>query len=281
MTRIAVPVRWGDLDAQGHVNNSAFADYLQEARVDYLFGGGAATEALVTDGAIVVTQQIEYKAPIFFGSAPVTVDVWPCSVGAARFTLAYRLWQGEREVAVARTKLCPYSLASAEPCRLSAAARQWLLDQVEAAEPFQPLPWKPLKANARSAPMRVRWSDIDAYGHVNNVLYFNYIMEGRIAFTAAAVPSVNASIDSGYLWFIVRQDVDYLKPMTFRVEPYVVRTGVSHMGRTSLTFVSEIVDRVGGDRYAQASTVAVFADAHGHPIPVREEWKQELAPYRV
>ncbi len=36
------PLRWGDMDAQGHLNNAAFVDYLQEARVDYLLGGPAA-----------------------------------------------------------------------------------------------------------------------------------------------------------------------------------------------------------------------------------------------
>ena len=33
------PLRWGDMDAQGHVNNAAYLDYLQEARVDFLLSG--------------------------------------------------------------------------------------------------------------------------------------------------------------------------------------------------------------------------------------------------
>jgi len=36
---VEVPLRWGDLDAQGHVNNARFIDYLQEARADFLLGG--------------------------------------------------------------------------------------------------------------------------------------------------------------------------------------------------------------------------------------------------
>ncbi len=34
-------------------------------------------------------------------------------------------------------------------------------------------------------PMLVRWSDIDSYDHVNNVRYFDYFQEARIAFLAA------------------------------------------------------------------------------------------------
>jgi len=106
-------------------------------------------------------------------------------------------------------------------------------------------------------------------------------MEGRIAFTAAAVRSMNDSVDSGYLWFVVRQDVDYLAPMRFRQEPYTVRTGVAHLGTTSLTFCSEIADPATRQRYAKASTVAVFADHTGKPIPVLPEWKAALEPYRL
>ena len=30
------PMRWADMDLQGHVNNVIYVDYLQEARVDML-----------------------------------------------------------------------------------------------------------------------------------------------------------------------------------------------------------------------------------------------------
>src|SRR6266540_2144307 len=33
-------------------------------------------------------------------------------------------------------------------------------------------------------PVLVRWSDIDSYDHVNNVRYFDYFQEARIAFLA-------------------------------------------------------------------------------------------------
>ncbi|MDR1265964.1 MAG: acyl-CoA thioesterase [Propionibacteriaceae bacterium] len=277
--RVWVPLRWGDLDAQGHVNNAAFADYLQEARADFFYGDAA--ESLIRQGMVVVGQQIEYLSPVNFESQPLAVDLAPSRVGAVKFSLAYRLWQGQREAARARTKLCPYDFTAGQPRRMTAVERTWLTDRVETVEPFRPIVNRPLTANARRDRVRVRWSDLDAYGHVNNVLFFNYIMEGRIAFTAAAVQSMNDSVDQGYLWFVVRQDVDYLAPMGFRLEPYIVRTGVAQLGRTSLTFCSEIVDALGGQVYARASTVAVFADAAGRPAPVRPEWKAALEPYRL
>ena len=61
-----VPLRWVDLDAQGHVNNGIIADYLQEARVRFLLAGDNA--ALLGTSTLVVAHQVEYLAPVEFGT---------------------------------------------------------------------------------------------------------------------------------------------------------------------------------------------------------------------
>ncbi|MDE2566900.1 MAG: acyl-CoA thioesterase, partial [Burkholderiales bacterium] len=38
-----VPLRWGDMDAMGHVNNTLYFRYLEIARLDWLFQVGAGT----------------------------------------------------------------------------------------------------------------------------------------------------------------------------------------------------------------------------------------------
>jgi acyl-CoA thioester hydrolase len=275
--RVLVPLRWGDLDAQGHVNNSRLADYLQEARADFFLGGLA--ESLLTTGVVVVQQQIEYHAPLHFSEIPIVVELAAARVSAVRFTLAYTVWQDDRVVAVARTKLCPYNLKTAEPRRLAPHERTWLNGQVEPAEPLRTLVWRPLGRQARVTPLRIRWSDIDEYGHVNNVMFFDYVQEGRIAFTAAG--TFPGAADQKHLWLVARQDLDYLAPIEFRREPYVVRTGVAQLGTTSLTFCSEVADPLDGRRLAQASTVAVFADADGRPTAILPEVRAVLESYRL
>ena len=34
------PVRWGDMDAMGHVNNAQYFRYLETARIDWMHGMG-------------------------------------------------------------------------------------------------------------------------------------------------------------------------------------------------------------------------------------------------
>ena len=40
-SEIVIPIRWGDMDAMGHVNNTVYFRYLEIARLDWLYRVGA------------------------------------------------------------------------------------------------------------------------------------------------------------------------------------------------------------------------------------------------
>ena len=69
------PVRWGDLDAQGHVNNGFYVDYLQEARVHFLLTGPPEARDLLDSGVLVVSHAVEYLRPVGAVDA-VTIRLW-------------------------------------------------------------------------------------------------------------------------------------------------------------------------------------------------------------
>ena len=52
------------MDAQGHVNNAAYVDYLQEARVDFLLSGSPVLHEMLDTGVVVASHQVEYLRPI-------------------------------------------------------------------------------------------------------------------------------------------------------------------------------------------------------------------------
>ena len=112
-----VPLRWVDLDAQGHVNNAVIADYLQEARVDWLLSGPNAH--LLGTSTMVVSHQVEYLGPVAFAVEPVEVALSVGTVGAARFTLGYSVFQDGRLLARARSVLCLYDYTASRPRRRS------------------------------------------------------------------------------------------------------------------------------------------------------------------
>jgi acyl-CoA thioester hydrolase len=112
---------------------------------------------------------------------------------------------------------------------------------------------------------RVRWSDVDAYGHVNNVKYFEYVQEARIRFMRSLDGEALAGDRS---WVVARQDVDYKRPMLFRPEPYEIRSRVTRVGRSSYELCADVLD--GETLLAHARTVVVAFDA-------RNQRSRELA----
>ena len=120
------------------------------------------------------------------------------------------------------------------------------------AEPLRPLPGVGLPGNDHRYSLTVRWSDLDSYGHVNNVKYYDYIQEARISLMTDTM-----GWEPEAVWMVVRQDLEYLKPIDFRIEPYEVGTAVAAIGNRSFTLAAEIRDPTSSTVYATARTVVV------------------------
>ena len=114
-------------------------------------------------------------------------------------------------------------------------------------------------------PVLVRWSDIDSYDHVNNVRYFDYLQEARIAFLSQLV-GTTGDFFADHPCVLVSQTVDYLRPIHLRHPPYDVDVWVESVGTSSYTLGSRIVDRSGesDDVYAKAVSVLVAVDGETH-----------------
>jgi acyl-CoA thioester hydrolase len=253
-------MRWADLDLLGHVNNVVYVDYLQEARVDMLrTHGPAAQTGDLAEGVVVVRHEVSYLSPLNFGFRPVTIESWVTEIRAATFTLAYEVFHerpgGERQVYLrASTVLTPYVFATERPRRLSELERETLAVFLEPDDAAQriPLP-RSRPAVAARYPVQVRFSDVDVYGHVNNVKYFEYLQEARIRLTADLWEGL------GPISVVVAQtDVDYRLPILFRPDPYDAWSWVSRVGQRSATIESVICDA--DTVLARARVTIVFFD---------------------
>ncbi|GAB3701483.1 acyl-CoA thioesterase [Mariniluteicoccus flavus] len=279
-----IPTRWGDMDAQSHINNATFVEYLQEARTELLLSGPNA--AMLGGGVVVAGHRVEYLRPVNHGErvrARVVVD----ALGAARFSLAYELVVGDGDVADApvavraRTVLVPFDLEADRIRRLTPDERAHFASLQESAEPMRDLPKVVAAAHdAHVQPIRVRWGDLDSYGHVNNVRAYDYVQEARIAMMDAVDPDGGVR-SADHLWLVVRQDVDYLAQLRFRREPYAARTVVAKVGTTSLTLACDVVDEDTGEVFHRARTVLVCADRDGRPTRVPDAFATHAARWTV
>jgi acyl-CoA thioester hydrolase len=258
--RYLCPMRWGDLDAQAHVNNAAYLDYLQEARVEFLLTGPPVMQDLLKTGVLVVSHQVEYLRPVAFDGEPIMIELWVQSVGASRFMIGYEMLYQEQLVARARTAAVPFDLAHAGLRRLNPAEREHLTAQLAPEEPLRAMPKARVSENAHRFDLRVRWSDLDSYGHVNNVKFYDYVQEARIALM---VEALGFSLEQ--VSVIVRQDLEYVRPMDFRRDSYEIASSVSAIGTRSFTLEIEIRDPLvspggaAGTVFATARSVVVGA----------------------
>ncbi len=274
------PLRWADLDLLGHVNNVTYVDYLQEARVDMFRTHAPDSRADdLAEGVVVVRHEVSYVSPLTFGPEPVAIECWVTEVRAASFTMAYEIFDedeaGERTVHLrARTVLTPYVFATERPRRLHDEEKQVLSRLLEPDEPVRPpKPLDVVDVPGGAYPVHVRFSDVDVYGHVNNVKYFEYFQEARIQLILAQ----GSEPGEGYHLVVAHTDVDYKRPILFRAEPYDCRTWVSRIGTTSVVFESVVRD--GDDVLARARVVGVCIDSGtGRPAPVPDVFRALAAP---
>lgn len=269
-----IQLRWSDMDAQRHVNNARIADYLQEARVHLLRDSG-----ILEQGVVVAGQQVMFRRSVEYSSDPLDVELVITDVGAARVQIGYVLRQFDEVVAEARTVLAPFDFDQQRPVRLTPAMRAYFDQHRASWDPFSELTAPALDGRGIATLHHTRWTDLDRYGHVNNMLVFEYLQQARIEVSPQWSPTLArpGSGEAEYYWLVVRQDVDYLAQIRYSFEPLTVRTALTHLGRTSLTSATEVCSP-DGTLLARGRTVVVCTDAEFRPcaLPDRELLEQHL-----
>jgi acyl-CoA thioester hydrolase len=83
---MTIPIRWGDMDAMGHLNNGTYFRYLETARIDWMYSIGAVPDAQ-GEGPVIVNafcnfyQQLVYPGDVLvkmYASDPgrTTFETW-------------------------------------------------------------------------------------------------------------------------------------------------------------------------------------------------------------
>lgn len=102
--RLDVPIhlRWGDLDAFNHVNNTSMLKLLEEARVRAFWkaeeGETAPPTAVLNSGieagtlTLIARQEIEYLAPVPYQRRPLEVQMWFGKLGGSSLEVCYEVY---------------------------------------------------------------------------------------------------------------------------------------------------------------------------------------------
>ncbi|MGW4441994.1 acyl-CoA thioesterase [Streptomyces sp. NPDC004682] len=123
----------------------------------------------------------------------------------------------------------------------------------------------------------LRWADADAYGHVNNALFLQYLEEARTRMFQDMLPADEAERRQ-HAFVVGRSTVDYRAPLLYREEPVDVHVWVTRCRAATLELAYKISD---SDRlYAEATTtMAAYNLDTARPRRLSDAEKAFLARY--
>jgi len=114
-------VRWGDLDAFGHVNNATYLVYAQEARY--------AWSKMIE--MVVARAEVDFIAPIYMGDFNLDIEIWVNKIGTSSFGVTYEMKNGEELVAVVKSVQVTVSMDTKKSRPLNDAERDFLNKYLE------------------------------------------------------------------------------------------------------------------------------------------------------
>ena len=73
-----IPIRWGDMDAMGHVNNTVYFRYMEQARIGWFDALVPAAEAWKNTGIVIANASCNFKRALNYpGTVEVQVTIDP------------------------------------------------------------------------------------------------------------------------------------------------------------------------------------------------------------
>lgn len=122
----------------------------------------------------------------------------------------------------------------------------------------------------------LRWGDMDAYRHVNNVQFVRLLEEARVR----GFRTWFHGTSHGHMptMLVARCEIDYLHQLKYRTEPVHIAMWVSDLAGASFNVDYEVAD---GDLvYARAQTTLVLFDLEqDRPRRIDPETRAALQPF--
>jgi len=120
-----IPIRWGDMDAMGHVNNTVYFRYMEQARIGWfekLVPEGAAWKS---HGMVIVSASCTFKRPINYPGT-VEVRVLVGAPGGSSVPTFYELSLDEELYAEGAATVVFIDMQKQKPMRIPQAIRERL-----------------------------------------------------------------------------------------------------------------------------------------------------------
>ena len=120
-----IPIRWGDMDAMGHVNNTVYFRYMEQARIGWFDALVPQEEAWKSTAIVIANASCNFKRAINYPGT-VEVQVYAGAPGGSSVPTYYELKIGGELYADGAATVVFIDMARQTPVRIPQTIRELL-----------------------------------------------------------------------------------------------------------------------------------------------------------
>jgi acyl-CoA thioester hydrolase len=130
-----------------------------------------------------------------------------------------------------------------------------------------------------SAPIQVRFNDLDPLGHATNAVYQVYYNQGAVSYLDRVLPEWGWEGDVNFV--MASMAIEYYKPVLLSCR-IAVQMRVSALGRKSFQCTSRIIDLDNNDIYSRCQYREVcYSRAEKKSVLIPGEWRELILAYEL
>jgi len=281
------PVRFYECDAYGHVNNSNYVRYMQEAAFAASAAAGYPDEEYQRLGILWLIRdtEVEYLSPLRYGDT-AQLTTWVDDFRRVRSRRKYEIRRKDADTVLARgtTDWVLLDRESLHPISVPDQLKQAFFPEGIPAQrgQRQPFPAPPAPPpGAVTIQREVAWEDVDPAQHVNNAKYFTYLEESGIQAAAQFGVSMHAFLQQGFGTVARRTRIEYKQPAVLG-DTLEITTFLSDARAVSATRHFIIRRQADQQLIAQAYILWVYVDLEtGKPVRMPANLREDMASHIV
>ena len=105
------PIRWGDMDLLGHVNNTVYFRYMEQARIEWIYSVAGDEGPYVGNGPVIVNASCTFREPLVY-PGEIEVRMYLGDPGRTSVGSFYEIWMNGRCYADGAARIVWVDLAS-------------------------------------------------------------------------------------------------------------------------------------------------------------------------
>lgn len=128
-----------------------------------------------------------------------------------------------------------------------------------------------------SLPLQIRFSDIDALGHINNNIYFSYFDLGKVNYLQTIKATTVDWLE--VMMVLAHVEIDYYSSVYYR-ESIVVESKIIRLGHKSGTFLQQIRNADTNEIKCRCESIFVSYDPNTQSSSILPEiWKEAISRF--